>query len=162
MQVEQHWPEGSSDSNEGLNEAEATQDLADVDSAKADSAGTSTAQHEISEHACTSDDGANTKQKESQSLAERQDDQSGDGTTADVVEEAVDEAYIMAYLGRHMCPQEVQSAHMSGEACGGTMTPVGVHGDTYVCNMCDYERSESERIAELSRMFQEISDDAVA
>ena len=150
-----------------MTEAKAPQELAGGDpEVKANSAGTSTAQHEIPGHVCSSDDRANTKQKDRQNAAEQGDDQCGDGSSADAVddgnEEAVDEAYVMAYLDRHMCPQEVQSAHMSGEACGGTMTPIGVHGDTYVCNMCDFERSESERIAELSRMFQEVSDEAVA
>lgn len=151
-----------------MTEAEAPQEFAGGDlEAKANNAGFSTAQHETSEHSCASDAGATTQQKERQGAAERQGDQCIDGTTANAVddgneEEEVDEAYVMAYLGRHMCPQEVQSGDMSGEVCGGTMTPVGVHGDTYVCNMCDFERNESERIAELSRTFQEISDEAAA
>ena len=151
-----------------LTEAKAPQESAGDDpAAKANSAGTNTAQHEIFEHACPAGAGATTKQKERQNAAERQDVQSGAGSTADAVDDGneeaeVDEAYVMAYLGRHMCPQEMHSAHMSGAACGGTMTPVGVHGDTYVCNMCDFERSESERIAELSRTFQEMSDEAAA
>ena len=150
-----------------MTEAEAPQECAGGNPAiKANSAGTSTAQREIPEDACASDGGATLKQKERQTAAvEQQNDPCASSTDAVYggnEEEEVDEAYVMAYLGRHMCPQEVQSAHMSGAACGGTMTPVGVHGDIYVCNMCDFERSESERIAELSRTFQEISDEAAA
>ena len=168
LQVEQHWPEESSDNDEGMTESEACQDLATSDiEAKAN---TDTVHNDVSEQTCTADGNATSKQKASQkshTAAEQHEDHSGDGVTAAAVddgteEDEVDEAYVMAYLGRHMCPQEVQSAHMSGAACGGTMTPVGVHGDTYVCNMCDFERSESERIAELSRTFQEVVDEAAA
>lgn len=166
VQVEQHWPEESSD--EGTTEAEACHDLASSDTqAKAN---IDTTQNDMSEQTCTADGNATSKQKapqENHTAAEQHDDDCGDGVPADAVddgteEDEVDEAYVMAYLGRHLCPQEVQSAHMSGAACGGTMTPVGVHGDTYVCNMCDFERSEIERIAELSRTFQEVVDEAAA
>jgi len=71
--------------------------------------------------------------------------------------EVPDEAYIMAYLGRHVCPQELLTANEEEEACGGTMTPVGVHGDTYACNMCGFERLESERLAELEKMYQAVA-----
>ena len=153
-------------------EAEAPQENAGGDpEGKQNSTDTNTAEHEIPEHASSAS--ATTQQKESQNAAEPQDDQCGDGTTADAVhggnavdggneKEEVDEAYVMAYLGRHMCPQEVQCGDMSREVCGGSMTPVGALGDTYVCNMCDFERSESERIAELSRTFQEISSEVAA
>ncbi len=71
--------------------------------------------------------------------------------------EVPDEAYIMAYLGRHVCPQELPTANGEEEACGGTMTPVGVYGDTYACNMCGFERLESERLAELEKMYQAVA-----
>ena len=167
MQVEQQWLEESSEEDEGVTGAQARQALADGDSAaQADSTGTDavTAQ---TEHACASDTGTRVYQKapqESKTAAEQHGDQCGDATDPDAdhcsEDGEVDEAYVMAYLGRHMCPQEVQSADVSGGACGGTMTPVGVHGDTYVCNMCDFERSEQGRIAELARTFQEIGGEA--
>ena len=74
-------------------------------------------------------------------------------------DDEVDEAYVRAYVGRHMCPQEAVSADEEGGVCGGAMTPVGVHGDTYVCNMCGYERSESERVAELAQTFHDVSEE---
>ena len=75
--------------------------------------------------------------------------------------EVPDEAYIMAYLGRHVCPQELPTADEEEEACGGTMTPVGVHGDTYACNMCGFERLESERLAELEKMYQAVAQEVL-
>jgi len=86
-----------------------------------------------------------------------------EGSHADSAEDSAedyevpDEAYIMAYLGRHVCPQELPIANEEEEACGGTMTPVGVHGDTYACNMCGFERLESERLAELEKMYQAVA-----
>lgn len=71
--------------------------------------------------------------------------------------EVPDEAYVMAYLGRHVCPQEAPSVGEEEAACGGTMTPVGVHGDTYACNMCGFERLESERVAQLEKMYQAVA-----
>lgn len=75
--------------------------------------------------------------------------------------EVPDEAYIMAYLGRHVCPQELPRADEEEEACGGTMTPVGVHGDTYACNMCGFERLELERLAELEKMYQAVAQEVL-
>ena len=86
-----------------------------------------------------------------------------DGSHADSAEDSAeeyevpDEAYIMAYLGRHVCPQELPTANGEEEACGGTMTPVGVYGDTYACNMCGFEQLESERLAELEKMYQAVA-----
>ena len=86
-----------------------------------------------------------------------------EGSHADSAEDSAedyevpDEAYIMAYLGRHVCSQELPTANGDEEACGGTMTPVGVHGDTYACNMCGFERLESERLGELEKMYQAVA-----
>ena len=59
----------------------------------------------------------------------------------------VDEAYVMAYLDRHMCDKALQSADQDETIYGGDMTLVGVHGDTYACNMCSFERGGTERVA---------------
>lgn len=59
----------------------------------------------------------------------------------------VDEAYVMAYLDRHMCHKALQSADQDETIYGGDMTLVGVHGDTYACNMRSFERGETERVA---------------
>lgn len=169
LQVEQHWLEESSNDSEGMTDTEACQDLATSDTGA--KTNIDTTQSDVPKPTCAANVNATSQQKASQenqtAAAGQHDDHCGNGVTADAVDDGteegeVDEAYVMAYLGRHMCPQEVQSAHMSGAACGGTMTPVGVHGDTYVCNMCDFERSESERIAELSRTFQEVVEEAAA
>lgn len=75
----------------------------------------------------------------------------------------VDGAYIMAYLSRHCCYQQSGMSE-TGEAavCGGTMTPVGVHGSVYACNMCGHERLESERISELEKMHEAVTAEEAA
>ncbi len=84
----------------------------------------------------------------------------GDEPDTEAEVNGVDEAYIMAYLGRHVCPQDLPSTDGQEVACGGTMTPVGVRGDVYACNMCNFERKESERVAELERMYQTVTNEA--
>ena len=61
-------------------------------------------------------------------------------------EAAVDEAYVMAYLGRHMCHKALQSADQDEKIYGGAMTLVGLRGETYACNKCSLERSKTERV----------------
>ena len=92
-------------------------------------------------------------------LAERQDEEaSGIEEEDDGSEDAIDEAYVMAYLGRHCCSQTTSAKKDSESAvCGGTMTPVGIHGDVYACNMCGHERLESERVAELERLYDSMT-----
>lgn len=187
MQVEQHWSEESSEDDEGMTganlEVPRAADGAPPE-AGANSIGisTATAQEDVSRKVDASDPSVGVKQQAPQKgkdAAEQHASHCGDGSDPAVVDTGtgdgeadeasdpgvadaetgdgeVDEAYVMAYVGRHMCPQELQS----GVACGGTMTPVGVYGDTYVCNMCDFERSETERIAELARTFQAVMDEA--
>lgn len=75
-------------------------------------------------------------------------------------DEGVDEAYIMAYLDRHVCDQEFSiGSDNNAMICGGTMAPCGVNSDEYECNMCGYTRSEAERIAKLERMYLEVTAD---
>ncbi len=102
-----------------------------------------------------SDEGANRDLDEQQCMKEGSHADSAEDSAEDY--EVPDEAYIMAYLGRHVCPQDLPTANGEEEACGGTMTPVGVHGDTYACNMCGFERLESERLAELEKMYQAVA-----
>lgn len=168
MQVEQHWSEETSEDEDGMSGADLKPLQAPVGAppgAGANSTGTSTAgaKEDSPRDAHTSGPSVMQRQapQESEDAAEQHASQSGDGNDpaavdAETEDGEADEAYVMAYLGRHMCPQEVQS----GVACGGSMTPVGVHGDTYVCNMCDFERSETERVAELARTFQFVMDEA--
>lgn len=168
MQVEQHWSEETSEGEDGMTGADLKTHLAPVGAppgAEAISTGTSTfgAKEDVPRDADTSNPIVVQQQtpQEIGDAAGQHVSQSGDGNDSTAVDTEsedgeADEAYVMAYLGRHMCPQELQS----GVACGGSMTPVGVHGDTYVCNMCDFERSETERIAELARTFQSVMDEA--
>ena len=102
-----------------------------------------------------SDGGVDRDLNEQQCMKEGSHADSAEDSAEDY--EVPDEAYIMAYLGRHVCPQELPAANEEEEACGGTMTPVGVHGDTYACNMCGFERLESERLAELEKMYQAVA-----
>jgi len=101
------------------------------------------------------DEGVNRDLEEQQCTKEASHADSAEDSAEEY--EVPDEAYIMAYLGRHVCPQELRTANGKEEACGGTMTPVGVHGDTYACNMCGFERLESERLAELEKMYQAVA-----
>ncbi len=102
-----------------------------------------------------SDEGVNRDLDEQQCMKEASHADSAEDSAEEY--EVPDEAYIMAYLGRHVCSQELPIANGEEEACGGTMTPVGVHGDTYACNMCGFERLESERLAELEKMYQAVA-----
>ena len=123
-----------------------------------------------------------TPQRQQEANEGEQGHQEGDEGQADSkTYNGVDEAYVMAYLGRHVCPQELplankgqntackgQESIAEGEelvsegetACGGTMAPVGIHGDLYTCNMCNCERLESDRVAELERVFQAVAQEA--
>ena len=91
--------------------------------------------------------------------SERQDEGANGDEEEDLDSEgAIDEAYVMAYLGRHCCSQTIVARTDSGGAvCGGTMTPVGIHGDVYACNMCGHEHLESERVAELERLYHSMA-----
>ena len=73
----------------------------------------------------------------------------------------MDTAYIMAFLDRHVCPQELP-ANVAAEVsmCGGTMAPEQLDGDVYECNMCGYKRCESERIAELEQTYLQVQAEA--
>ncbi|DBB01084.1 hypothetical protein WJX77_011591 [Trebouxia sp. C0004] len=102
-----------------------------------------------------SDGGVNRDLDEQQGMNEGSHADSAEDSAED--HEVPDEAYIMAYLGRHVCPQELPAANEEEGVCGGTMTPVGVHGDAYACNMCGFERLESERLAELEKMYQAVA-----
>ena len=74
--------------------------------------------------------------------------------TGVVVDDGVDAAYIMAFLDRHVCPQELPTG-ISTEAslCGGTMAPCEPKSDVYECNMCGHTRHESQRIADLEEAY---------
>lgn len=66
----------------------------------------------------------------------------------------VDAAYIMAFLDRHICPQETPAAGTQDvNVCGGTMAPHEADMDLYTCNMCGITRSETTRIAELEQAY---------
>ena len=180
--MEQHWSESGSDANEqpsnsALPEAAQSADTARPASSKCESPQASD-EHESGEAAecaaaCSTSSAAKATEPPAvqspqtstelpighNQLGHSKQDPDLDAEEAVTRTGEVDEAYVMAYLGRHMCPQEVGSS-AEGGVCGGAMTPVGVHGDTYACNMCGFERSESERIAELARTFQAVSDEA--
>ena len=92
------------------------------------------------------------------SIAEQQNQAETSAQPDAETEDGVDEAYVMAYLGRHCCSQPMAASQEGQDAmCGGTMTPVGIHGDVYACNMCSHERLESERVAELERAHEEVA-----
>ena len=165
MQVEQHWPDGTTDEEDSSRcSPEASGQLQEELNRDPDDA---TQQQIAARHMQTSDtssaeeqEGLTDKPDQEQQHYNRssvQDEPDADAMETQAADDKVDEPYVMAYLGRHMCPQTGGPADEEGEVCGGAMTPVGVHGDTYVCNMCGFERSESERVAQLAQTFQDVS-----
>ena len=127
-------------------------DKAEASDATADHSSHSSAHISLQETDTSHEELAAGLQEEDASRIAEEDDESAD---------AVDEAYVMAYLGRHCCSQSVGSQKESEDAiCGGTMTPVGIHGDMYACNMCGHERLESERIAELEEINDRVAKEA--
>ena len=166
LQVEQHWSDDTSNEEDSSTSIpEASGQLQDERSRDSDNAAE---QQHAPRHMQTSETSAvDYKEQTDKPDQEQQHPNYGSGKDeldagamdSQSPDDEVDEAYVMAYLGRHMCPQEAVSADEEGGVCGGAMTPVGVHGDTYVCNMCGYERSESERVAELAQTFHDVSEE---
>ena len=70
------------------------------------------------------------------------------------VDDGVDAAYIMAFLDRHVCHQELPTGRSTeASLCGGTMAPCELKSDVYECNMCGHTRHESKRIADLEEAY---------
>lgn len=70
------------------------------------------------------------------------------------VDDGVDAAYIMAFLDRHVCPQELPTATSTESSlCGGTVAPCELKSDVYECNMCGHTRHESKRVADLEEAY---------
>jgi len=164
LQVEQHWQGASDDDSSDTAGPSAVNDHAEgSDQQEAEACH----QHERAKGSNEggwqegegqhgkSDEGVDRDLEEPQCTKEASHADSAEDSAEEY--EVPDEAYIMAYLGRHVCPQELPTANGEEEACGGTMTPVGVYGDTYACNMCGFERLESERLAELEKMYQAVA-----
>lgn len=119
-----------------------------------------TAQHaDMNEAAITATSGLDAAASKTQAASQPPDGVE-DGTEVSG-HDGMDAAYIMAFLDRHVCPQELPaSVAAEFSMCGGTMAPSQPDSDVYECNMCGYNRRESERIAELEQTYLQVQAEA--